>query len=174
MLIDYAYTGMDISQARVDQANMYPDKISRPEYIIWNGEHVQTFDWWDVPTSGIIKIEFISAIDDIQQGVDVKIDAGAIRLETGEEAPVLRTWYDDRYEDTVEYPFHTSSDRLCIWNVYKLQHPSGRVTEEKWTGNSGFVVEQLNVGTRLYRCSPGGLSRPTFEGLVVKIRVTAS
>lgn len=170
--IDYAITGLDISQAKVDQAKRHPDKSTRPDYIIWGGNRVQTYDWWDVPKSGTIEVEFISALNSIEQGVDIKIDQGGIWLASGEEISVLRTWKDDHYEEIVRYLFHSLSGRLCIWNVYKVRHPNGHAEEEKWTGNAGFLVEHRGEHERIYRCSPGDASPPNFEALVFRVSVS--
>ena len=63
--IDYAGTGLDISQAMIDQAKRYPRNATRPSHIIWAGDRVQTFDWWDVPNLGVVRIELLG--DGVEQ-----------------------------------------------------------------------------------------------------------
>ena len=79
-IVDYASTGLNISEAMIDMAKKYPDKASRPDYVLWNNLQVETADWWDVPTRGIIRIEILSVNSDAEQGIDIKIESGALQL----------------------------------------------------------------------------------------------
>jgi hypothetical protein len=172
--VDYASTGLSIQQSMLDKIKRFPDKKSRPKYIIWNGLHVQTYDWWSVPKTGVVQIEFLDSTRDPEQGMDVSVENGGIRLASGEMIPVLRTWRDDRYEDIVEYEYVTGTGRLCVWNVYKVEYRAGGITEEKWTSNAGFWVENLSNISKVYHCSPGLIDKPNFSGLVFKVTVTGS
>jgi len=171
-LCDYGSTGMTIQQAMVDHAKKYPDKTQRPDCILWDGVSVKTSDAWTTPKKGIVRAEILSANTDVEQGFDIKVD-GWLELAKGERVPVLRTWKDERFEDTVEYPFFTRDQRLFVWNVYKMTYPSGRTVEERWTENAGFWVEQAGENERIYHCSHGMSSPPDFESLVFKVSVRA-
>jgi hypothetical protein len=119
---------------------------------------------------GIVRIDFLSKKNDVAQGVDLKIEEGALRLMGGIEVPLLRTWADDRYEASVEYAYHSKSGRLCVWNVDKLKFPQGQTREEKWTGNAGFWVEEIH-DQRVYHCSHGVADQPDFDSLVFRVTV---
>ena len=153
--IDYANTGLSIGAAMLDLAAKYPDKAVRPDHILWKGLPIRTADCFSVATKGFVKLEILSRIPGVDQ----------------EEIPLLRTWADDRYEDTVEYPYYSKVGRLCVWNVYKVHLPNGQIREEKWTGNSGFWVEMIDNNQRVYHCSNGNNSEPNFESLVFRLTV---
>src|SRR5215470_7001720 len=151
--VDYAATGLTIGAAMLDLVTRYPDKTARPKHILWNGLSVKTADCLSVPIRGLAKIEILSKNSNVTQGIDLRIEEGALYLRGGEEVPLLRTWADDRYEDTVGYPYHSASGRLWVWNVYKVHLPNGKTRDEKWTGNAGFWIETINNYQRVYHCS---------------------
>ena len=169
--VDYATTGFTIGAAMLDHAARYPDKTARPTHILWNGLAVTTADCFSVPIKGVVKIEILSKNSNIAQGIDLKIEEGAVCLEGGEQVRLLRTWADDRYEDTVEYPYHSASGRLCVWNVYKVHLPNGETRDEKWTGNAGFWIESIDNYQRIYHCSSGCDDPPNFESLRFRLTV---
>ena len=169
--VDYANTGLSIRAAMLDLVAKYPDKAVRPDHILWKGLPIKTGDCFSVATKGFVKLEILSRSPGVDQGVDLKIEGGAICLKGGEEVPLLRTWADDRYEDTVEYPYYSTVGRLCVWNVYKVYFPNGQIREEKWSGNAGFWVEMIDNNQRVYHCSHGNNSEPDFESLVFRLTV---
>jgi len=168
--IDYADSGLKINCAVQHQMLRFPDKSLRPDHILWNGRAVKIYDWVDVPRTGIVRFEFISAKEGIAQGFDAKLD-GWFELEKMERVPLLRTWKDDRYEDAVEYPFVSRDGKMGIWNIYKETLPNGEVIEDKLGGNSGFWVELISKYERIYHCSPAMLDPPDFEALVFKLSI---
>ncbi|MBE7462589.1 MAG: hypothetical protein HS116_03745 [Planctomycetes bacterium] len=169
--IDYAKSGLDIQAAMVDLARQFPNKERRPKYLLWNGIKVKTSDQIRVPQEGVVTATFISANPKVTQGFDLKAVDGWLGLKAGEKIPILRTWFDERYEDKVSYPFFSSEGSLKFWNVYKRNWPNGSVGEEKWTGNAGFWVEELGKWRRIYHCSHGLAPSPDFESLVIKIEI---
>jgi len=169
--IDYASRGMSIQAALLDQYRRFPDKQTRPRFILWNGLQVRTGDAIEVPRDGIVQAEFLHVKTDIEQGFDLKVD-GWLRLEQGEQIDHLRTWYDPRYADTVAYPFHSRDGRLRVWNVFREHLPNGQVRESYWLGNAGFWVEEVSPTERIYHCSPGPLPEPDFEALVLRVRIS--
>jgi hypothetical protein len=170
--IDYATTGLTIQDAMLDVHARYPDKTTRPKHILWNGLSVTTADCFSVPVRGNVKLEILSKNSNVAQGIDIKIDNGALYLIDGQEVPLLRTWADDRYEDTVEYPYYSASGRLCVWNMYKVRFPNGETIDEKWTENAGFWIEKIDNYERVYHCSNGCDNPPNFDSLVFKLTVT--
>lgn len=168
---DYGSTGVDIQTAMVMHAQENPDRESRPDYILWNGLEVRTFVWLEVPSTGHVRLEFLSPLRSIRQGVDLSVEQGGVALADGSKVPLLRTWHDERYEQVVEYPFESAAGRLSIYNVYEWSWPQGRTTEEKWTGNAGFLLEQEDERTFVFHCSPGPVEVPDFEQLVFRLTI---
>jgi hypothetical protein len=168
--IDYGATGLTICDAMKDLFKRFPNKAVRPDHILWNGLSVKVGDCFSAPKRGFVRIDFLSRKNDVEQGVDIKIEKGALRLSGGEEVSLLRTWADDRFEDSVEYPYHSKSGRLCVNNVYKLKFPHGHTREEKWTGNAGFWIEEIH-DQRVYHCSHGVADQPDFDSLVFRVTV---
>lgn len=167
---NYESTGLDIQAAMVDLATKHPDKSTRPRFIRW-GEHLVTTIYdWRVPTSGTISIEFIEASSDVRQGFDVKVDNGRIFVQQNKVSH-LRTWHDAELPDIVAYDYETSDGVMKCWNVYERSWPDGQTTEEKWTGNSGFFVEEVNETEKVFHCSHGAVSNPNFNCLVVRVRI---
>lgn len=167
---DYARSGLTIQAAFVDQFKRFPDKRQRPRWILWDGLRIVTADAIEVPNKGIVRAEFLSRTDEVEQGFDIKVD-GWLQLARGERVSLLRTWNDSSFENSVEYPFLAKDGRLRVWNVYKMRYPAGQVIEEKWTENAGMWVEALSPTERIYHCSHGMAHRPDFESLVFKITV---
>lgn len=154
----------------IDHATRFPDRESRPKYLLWNGQRIWTSDVWTTTEKGVVRAEFLSCKTDVEQGFDIKVD-GWLELAQGMRVPVLRTWKDERLEDAVEYPFFARDKRLRVWNVYKMTYPGGQIVEEKWTENAGFWVEQIGENERIYHCNHGMASPPDFESLVFKASV---
>lgn len=167
---DYADSGLDIQSAMVDHVRTFPDKSERPDHILWDGVEVKTSDAVRVPETGVVRATFLSATADVEQGFDLKVD-GWLELAGGERVPLLRTWKDERYEDTVSYPFLARDGLLRFWNVFKREWPNGTASEEKWTGNAGFWIEQPSDGVRIYHCSHGVSASPDFESLLVRLEI---
>jgi hypothetical protein len=167
---DYAQSGLTIQSAMKDHARRFPDKRTRPRYILWGGLKIMTADAIQVQQSGIVRAQFLRARSDVEQGIDLSIE-GWLRLGGGEQVTLLRTWADPRLESGVEYPFHSNNGQLWTWNVYKVHYPGGQIVEEKWTGNAGFWVEKLSETDRIYHCSSGGIDPPDFESLVYHVTV---
>jgi hypothetical protein len=167
---DYADSGLTIREALLDQVKRIPNNAERPQHIQWRGLPVTTGEAISVPTSGIVRGEFVSAKGVLEQGFDIKLN-GWLRLDNGDRVSLLRTWNDTRYEPVVEYPFQSKDGRLWVWNVYKRRLPDGRSIDEKWTENAGFWVEKVSETERIYHCSHGYLYPPDFESLVFKITI---
>jgi len=167
---DFGKDAPDIQTAMVQHVVAHPDRDTRTGYILWNGREVWTSHAVQVPKSGKFRIDFLSDARDPPQGVDVRAEGGKISLD-GEVVETLRTWHDDRYEESVVYAFQSPSGLLLLWNVYTCKWPGGRNTEEKWTGNAGFSVEPQPDGAIVFRCSPGQIDEPDFEQLVFRFSI---
>lgn len=169
---DYSESGLTIQAAMVDLTRRYPERRERPE-LLWAGRTVKTADAIAVPRRGTVRGEFLSSKGDVEQGFDLKVVCG-LRLEGGEEVPVLRTRNDPRLAPSVEYPFSCRDGRLWLWNVYKMQYARGETVEEKWTGNAGMWVEERSPSERIYHCSHGMAKPPDFECVVFRIAIRAA
>lgn len=168
-VIDYGASGLDIQTAMVQHVKANPDRKTRSDFIFWNGKEVRTSLSISVPPRGQVRLEFLSGEPVPKQGVDIKAENGGLLLSDGQYIETLRTWWDDDYEPTVEYSYVTATGSLKVWNVYERRWPDGRVTTEKWTGNSGFWVESAGDRSFIFHCSPGTLPDPNFEFLVVRL-----
>jgi hypothetical protein len=169
---DYAASGLTIQYAMLDHVQAFPDKGTRPDYILWDGHRIKTGDKIPVPSRGVVRGEFLTVKSATEQGFDLKVN-GALSLPDGRRVSLLRTWYDPRYEPLVEYPFESEDGLLHVWNVYRVRYQGGQVVEEKWTENAGFWVQKVSDRKRVYHCSPGTENPPDFESLVFQITVTA-
>lgn len=168
---DFGADGIDIQTAMVRHAQASPDRATRPKHILWNGHAVWTSFDIPVPRNGWFRIELLSESREPAQGLDVKVESGVITLPGGETIHTLRTWHDPRYEEVLEYPFESKAGLLKVWNVYRQHWPNGRVTEEKWTGNAGFLVVQETEGSWLFRCSGGLSESPDFDQLIFRFSI---
>lgn len=165
---DYATSGLDIQYAVLDQAKRYGDKV--PRFLRWGQHNITTADFIAVPEHGIIRGEFLSVKGQIEQGFDLKLD-GYLVLGSRQRVSLLRTWYNRRLPNMVEYPFYSNDLRIRVWNVYKRPQGANNAVEEKWTGNAGFWIEELSETERIYHCSNGMLNSPDFESLVFRLTI---
>lgn len=168
---DFGTDGIDIQTAMIRHVQEHPDRTTRPKYILWNGQAVWTSFDVPVPEQGVFQIEFLSQPREPSQGVDVKVEGGVVTLQGAESVQTLRTWHEPRYEEIVAYPFKSKAGLLKVWNVYHRRWPDGRITEEKWTGNAGFLVKQETETEWLFRCSNGPSASPDFDQLVFRFSV---
>ena len=166
--IDYLKSGFEIQQSMVDHFERFPDKSTRPEFIVWGNRKIKTSDCLSVNRNGKVRFEILHSHPAIRQGFDAKVD-GWFTLQGGERVPLLRTWKEEELEDTVEYPFFTKSGHMWVWNVYEMHYPSGLKVEERWTGNAGFWIETVSDCERIYHCSPGMAKEPKFDDFVFKL-----
>jgi hypothetical protein len=171
-MTDYSTEGIDIQTAMLRHVRAFPDRSLRPPYLLWGGQKVFTSYTIHVPSFGRLRLEFLSVARAPRQGFDVKTESGGIFLARGEAVHTLRTWNDERYERSVEYAYRSAARRLIVWNVYEREWPGGRMTEERWTGNAGFVVSGDTDRGLVFHCSHGPARSPDFEQLVVRVLVS--
>jgi hypothetical protein len=126
-----------------------------------------------VPEEGVIKVEFLSQPTNPSQGFDIKVEGGGVELADGRHVQTLRTWHEEQYDESAEYRYRSSMRLLKVWNVYRREWPDGRQTEEKWTGNSGFLAEDEGGGSWVLRCSGGSAASPDFSQLVLRLSVAS-
>ena len=170
-VLDYGDSGLTIREAMLDHGKRFPDKQTRPKYLLWKSRPVWTSDRIAVPQRGFVRAEFLSSDPKVRQGFDLKIDDGWIELADTSHICLVRTWRDERYEDLVEYPFVSKDGYLWTWNVYEMTYPGGQKVEERWTENAAFWVEAGSENERIYHCSHGMAYPPDFDSLVYKVTI---
>lgn len=169
--VDYAGTGLDIQAAMLSEVKKTSAKRG-PISVVWDGRDIQTSAFMNVPKDGVIKATFLKCDDIVAQGFDLALD-GYLELQGGEHVSLLRTWCESQYSDSVTYSFHSDDGIIKFWNVYRRSWPNGKITEEKWTGNAGFWIEEMGAGAYKFHCSPGPIERPDFECLVIEIHIAS-
>lgn len=169
--VDYAGRGLDVQSAMLEHASAFPTVGERPDHIVWGGKELRTSYAIPAPEQGRVRIELLTAPSPPRQGVDLLAKGGGLTLQDGEQVELLRTWNGDGLEPVVEYVYRSPSRKIWFWNVYEVPWPNGRLTVEKWTGNSGFLTERQGDGGWLFHCSPGHLDQPDFGSLIVRVVV---
>ena len=166
---EYKSTETSIQSAKVDTHKSLSGSKDMPDYILFDGEKVQTGLWIDVPENFRVRLEFLSK-PDIDQGADINVKDGFLILQDGEEIELLRTWHDPKFESFVEYSGYSKSGRVLVNNVYKVNR-SGQEFEERWTGNAGMLVEALENNEFILKCSSCHYNPPNFESIVFKVSI---
>jgi hypothetical protein len=88
-------------------------------------------------------------------GVALKSRMGGIELSDGRLVKLLYTWNEPRLPSKVAHRVECPDGELRVWNIYRVNHSTGHVSEDAWTGNAGMIVEQITDNKRLYHCSSG-------------------
>lgn len=122
-----------------------------------------------IPISqGYVTIRFLKGYQQ-DHGVRLKAKGGWIELSDGSHAEVVDTWRSPGLPDEITYKVSSPQKRLGLWNIYRIVHPDGTVSEDMWTGNAGIVVLQDRPNKRTYGCSPGGGDRFDPDALIVEV-----
>jgi hypothetical protein len=123
-----------------------------------------------VPERGQVRLEVLSRSRDPRQGADLDVVPGRIILARS-EVPTLRTWFDEEYEDVVEYDYHSPRGLLRTCNVYEMTL-GGNVVEDRWGDDAGMWIEECGPRDRIYHCNSGLRTPPTFVDVVYRVTVT--
>lgn len=119
---------------------------------------------------GEITVEFLSELNG-RHGISISSKNGWIRLSDGSTTPRLHIWNEPGLPSSVTHEFESRDGVIRIWNVYRIRHPSGIVTEDYFTGNAGIVVLEQGPSHVRLGCS-GGLGDFDPQELVVEISWT--
>jgi hypothetical protein len=168
-LIDYSKTGRTIQQAMIDSVSKSNVFTDQPPKLEWGNFFVQTSDIWNIKPEGRVVLEFLQSDPAFEHGVDLSLN-GWLQLESQTRIACLRTWRNERYEDRVEYLFHSEDGKLRLWNVYKMGQGEQEIST-KWTGNAGFWVETISPNERIYHCSHAKNDPPDFGSLIFKVSI---
>ena len=101
---------------------------------------------------GVVEFRFISPPDS-DQGLCVKAKGGAIVLSDGTSTETLHIWHEPGLPETVVHRVACPYGELLVWNIYRVHHTTGEITEDYWTGNAGMVALHEGSGHRRYACS---------------------
>lgn len=126
---DYADSGMTIQQALLDDSKSFP-RNGNPDnsFIVWGGSIIRTALQLKIAKPfGLIRIQFKARAAQPRQGLDVKVEGGALISERGDRFPHLRTWAEDKYEDVLEYAIDAPTKAFFLWNCFETQLPNGIV-----------------------------------------------
>ena len=98
-------------------------------------------------------------------GVILKSAKGGISLSDGRVVKSLCVWDDPDLPREATHHVECPDGDLRVWNVYRIAHPTGEVTEDSWTGNAGMVLVCEDARLRRYKCSagPGPFDPDQFE-----------
>lgn len=169
---DYADDGISVQTAMLRAHEANPVLAKKKRYIIWGGLKVYSSYLARVPKQGALQIEFLSPPVDPMNGIDICAEGGGIKLANGEMLEVLRTWHDPEYEPVVRHEFHAPEGALYVWNVARHTWPSGRTSDEKWSGNLGLSVEQESPSNWLFQCSGIRVNeQANFQDLVFRLTI---
>jgi hypothetical protein len=84
---------------------------------------------------------------------DVK--GGGIGVSEGITKRFVSIWDDLDGPRVRIFKVCAGSERLQVFNQYRIRHRSGLVTEDYFTGNAGMVVTAISRAKRRYECSTG-------------------
>ena len=138
---------------------------SRGKPIVVNGREVCQMTRIPI-RRGLVRIRFNSTPDGTQ-GICVRAKGGWVELSDGSRSERLMIWNEPGLPNSITHRVNCPEDELLIWNVYRVHHPTGEVTEDSWTGNAGMVLVYGSSGYRRFECSdwrnPFDPSVLTFE-----------
>ncbi len=101
---------------------------------------------------GVVFITFLSP-QNSNQGVCLKTNGGAIHLSDGSITEKLYIWNTPGLPRFVKHKISCAHREVLLWNIYRVIHPSGQVTEDQWTGNAGMVLVEESSHMRRFVCS---------------------
>ncbi|WP_139225146.1 hypothetical protein [Dokdonella immobilis] len=168
MAKNYERENVTIQQAMMAECKRL-GKPLREISIRWQDHEVKTFDWISVSKKGKLTVRLLHYGIEVRQAVDIRAKEGGIFISDSDRVEVLRTWADPDYEDVMIYPFECSGE-LCISTACETLLPNGKIEIERFTGNSGFWVEEQGK-IRTYHASPANVARPNFESFVFSIEI---
>lgn len=107
-----------------------------------------------IPIShGIVHIRLISP-PNTDQGLCIDArTGGSIDLTNRSSTQRLHIWHEPGLHRSVTHRIDCPMNELLIWNIYRVHHPTGEMTEDYWTGNAGMVLLESSPNRRRYGCS---------------------
>ena len=105
----------------------------------------------------------------MDRGIRLKAKGGWIERSDGRHAEVVDTWRVPGLPDEISYKVSCPRGSLMTWNIYRVRHYDGTITEDMWTGNAGLVLLSEQPHNRIYGCSPGGCGGFEPQDLVIEL-----
>ncbi len=103
-------------------------------------------------SNGVIRLKILSP-PDVTQGVTMKAKNGTLELSDGSFAESVSVWHKPGLPSVVTHRVNCPDKELLIWNMYQVQHPTGEITEDYWTGNAGMTLLDSAPKRLRYGCS---------------------
>ena len=129
----------------------------------WQGSTVHSVFELNVSDGDVVSIERLSASPTRAQALKLALDKGSFRA-NGLLLPSVAVWSHTAPAivnlDVVGRRAHS----VDVWNGWSFDG-----VDSSWLGNAGMIVDKLDDGF-VFRCSDG-LGQPTFDDLVVQVRV---
>ena len=124
-----------------------------------------------------LEVSWLSASSPRVQGLGIRLRLPGVAgargfggaMKVGEvESPAIMLWMDSAPETVVVECNEVSEDaELQISNRWRLDDGS----EDEWLNNYGILIDEVAPGTYVLRCSDGYGDAPTFDDLVVRIKL---
>jgi len=96
----------------------------------------------------LVTIKFMS--DHHGNGVALKSAKGGIVLTDGRKVGLLYIWNDTSLPQETKHIVDCPDGELKVWNIYRVHHANGQVTEDSWTGNAGREGARGHVQTAFW------------------------
>ena len=109
--------------------------------------------------SSIVQVRLLSPPDE-DQGVALAVKKGFIELSDGSKTKVLYIWHGPDLPSKVKHRVECREEPLLVYNIYRIRHSSGLVTEDHHTGNAGMVLLEEAPQHRRYACSAWNWKKP--------------
>jgi hypothetical protein len=144
---------------------LFVESMGQP--VVIDGVRVRQRD--SIPIAkGRVTVRFTNG-DKEDHGIRLKAAGGYILLSDGTKAEAVDTWRSADLPDEITYTVSCRAGNIAIWNIYRVFHAEGVVTEDMWTGNAGMVLLKDAPNKRVYGCSRGGGAEFDPQALTVEI-----
>jgi hypothetical protein len=143
---------------------------SRGGPIAFEGTSIVQLDRFEIESPCIVELRFLGEANPDEAAVFETDSPGILKLSDGSETRAVATWDDPALPRRIRYGFEPKGQPLLVSNRYRLFHRTDFVTEDRFTGNAGMIVESISARARRYACSNGlGSFDPTNLTFEVEI-----
>lgn len=134
--------------------DLFVGSSGRP--IDFAGHRVIQLDRIPIPEKCEVVVSFIGErIYQNNAAVIAVRKPGRIFLSDGKPVGAVAIWDAPDLPRTVRHPVESGGNCLEVYNKYRLFHSEDFITEDKFTGNAGMVVTEIDSCKRRYQCSNG-------------------
>ena len=120
-----------------------------------------------------IKISFAEGNSTVTCGISLKLYNGYFNIGCNKKVSHLYIWDDKGLSKTITYDITSLSNLnaiLKVWNIYRIHHKSGLITEDQFTNNAGMLIESNSTNQKIYHCSDG-IGKFDLENQVFKVEL---